>query len=95
VAKADPAEALDLMWRFMGLAGSIFARCDDSSGTVSGIFHAACADLGAIAPTANVAPETLADQAFQALIERDYGQYNSLITVLTPALGSEGLAHLK
>jgi hypothetical protein len=42
VAKVDPAEGLDLMWRFMALANSVFARCDDSSGTVSSIFHAAC-----------------------------------------------------
>jgi hypothetical protein len=95
VAKADPAEALDLMWRFLGLANSIFARCDDSSGTVSGIFHSACADLGAIAATANVTPKNLADQAFQALIENDYGQYDHLIPVLTPALGESGLEHLK
>ncbi|MGZ8409620.1 MAG: DUF6880 family protein [Hyphomicrobium sp.] len=95
VAKADPAEALDLMWRFMGLAGSIFERCDDSSGTVIGIFHDACADLGAIAAAAKIAPESLADQAFHALTENDYSQYDGLIAVLTPALGQEGLEHLK
>jgi hypothetical protein len=95
VAKADPAEALDLMWRFMGLANSIFERCDDSSGTVIGIFHDACADLGAIAAAATVAPERLADQAFQALNQNDYGQYDGLIAVLTPALGQGGLEHLK
>ena len=42
VAKADPAVALDLMWRFLALANSIFERCDDSSGTVIGLFHSAC-----------------------------------------------------
>ena len=46
---ADPDEALALMWRFMGLATPVFERCDDSSGTVIGIFHQACADLGEIA----------------------------------------------
>src|SRR5439155_12829498 len=39
VAKADSAEALELIWRFMALANSVFGRCDDSSGTVIGIFH--------------------------------------------------------
>ncbi len=38
VAAADPHEALDLMWRFMALANSVFERCDDSSGAVIGIF---------------------------------------------------------
>lgn len=53
VAVADPGEGLDLMWRFVALANSVFARCDDSSGTVSSIFDAACRDLGALAHAAN------------------------------------------
>jgi len=95
VAKADPIEGLDLMWRFLALANSIFERCDDSSGTVIGIFHAAGSDLGEIAKAAKIDPKKLADHAFQALIENDYGQYDDLISVLTPALGQEGLEHLK
>ena len=35
VATRLPAEGLDLMWRFLDLAESIFARCDDSSGAIS------------------------------------------------------------
>ena len=49
IAPADPDEALALMWRFMALATPVFERCDDSSGTVIGIFHQACADLGELA----------------------------------------------
>ncbi len=30
VGRADPAEALDLMWRFLELANRVFERCDDS-----------------------------------------------------------------
>ncbi len=95
VAKSDPAEGLDLMWRFLALANSIFARCDDSSGTVIGIFQAACTDLGEIAKAARLDPANLADQTFQALTENDCGQYDDLISVLTPALGQNGLEHLK
>ena len=95
MAKSDPAEGLDLIWRFLALANSIFARCDDSSGTVIGIFQAACTDLGEIAKAAKLDPENLADQTFQALTENDYGQYDDLISVLTPALGQKGLEHLK
>ena len=40
VAKVDAAEALDLLWRFMALANSIFNRCDDSSGSVIAVFQA-------------------------------------------------------
>ncbi len=83
------------MWRFMALASSIFERCDDSSGTVSGIFHWACEDLGEIAEAAKADPVNLADQAFQALKENDYGQFDGLVLILAPALGQEGIEHLK
>ena len=79
VAKADPPEALELIWRFMALANPVFGRCDDSSGTVIGVFHAACRDLGEIAQAAKLAPEVLAERAFGALNENDYGQYDDLI----------------
>jgi hypothetical protein len=95
ISNDDPVQALELMWRFIGLANSVFARCDDGSGTVVGIFHNACDDLGEIAVEANLEPTTLADQAFNALIENDYGQYDYLIRSLSPALGSTGLNHLK
>lgn len=95
VAKTDLAEALELLWRFTALANSVFERCDDSSGTVIGIFHTACRDLGEIAQAAQVAPEILADRAFNALNENDYGQYDGLIGMLSPALGATGLEQLK
>jgi hypothetical protein len=95
VAKTDPAEALELTWRFMALANSVLERCDDSNGTVIGIFHAACRDLGEIAQAAKVSPEGLAAPAFNALNENHYGQYDELIGVLSPALGPAGLEQLK
>ena len=95
VAKIDSAEALDLMWRFMALANSVFARCDDSSGAVIGIFRAACRDLGEIAKAAKVSRDDVVERAFNALLENDYGQCDELIAVLTPALGPTGLDQLK
>ena len=47
IEPVDPDEALVLMWRYMALATPVFERSDDSGGTVIGIFHKACADLGA------------------------------------------------
>src|SRR5215471_16740139 len=41
VAKADPTEALDLLWKFMALASAVFERSDDSSGILIGIFRKA------------------------------------------------------
>jgi hypothetical protein len=95
VAPEDPAEALDLMWRFTELAGSVFDRCDDSSGTVIGVFHDACADLAAIAAAARPDPAALADRVFAAIQDNGYGQYDDLIRQVAPALGPDGLGHLK
>ncbi len=95
VGRSDPAEALDLMWRFLALANPVFGRCDDSSGTVIGIFHGACDDLGDLAKAAGADSTRLADQVFEALLENDYGQYDELIAVLAPSLGQTGLDHLK
>ena len=79
----------------MALASSIFERCDDGTGTVIGVFHEACSDMGDVALNAKANPTTLADQAFEALIANDYGQFDELIAVLAPALGPTGLEHLK
>jgi hypothetical protein len=94
-AQAEPGEALDLLWRLMAVAPSVFARCDDSSGVVSSVFRQVCRDLGEVAPKAGADPINLADRAFEALTTNDYGQSDELIRVLAPALGPPGLEHLK
>jgi hypothetical protein len=95
VAPSEPSEGLDLLWRFLGLASSIFERCDDSSGRVADVFYFALRKLGPIAESARVSSDSLADKAYEALIANNYGQYDGLIEILTPALGAEGLSHLK
>ena len=95
VARHSPAEALDLMWRFLDLAQPVFARCDDSSGTVIQVFHSAAANLGVIAQSAKPDPQELGDRVFGALRRNGYGQYDDLIQALQPALGPIGLEHLK
>lgn len=95
VAKIDTAEALELMWRFMGLAESVHERCDDSNGVIGDIFRGACRDLGPLAELAKPDPVALADRVFEALNQNDYGQYDHLIETLSPALGGKGLDHLK
>lgn len=95
VAKLDPAQGLDLMWRFMSLADPIYGRCDDSNGVVGAVFAAACADLGALAQAAQSDAAALADHAFVALRDNGYGEYDGLIAVLAPALGRGGLERLR
>ena len=95
VAKLDPTEALDLLWRFMALAPAVFERCDDSNGTVTGVFREGCRSIGDVAVKAKADPTALADQAFAALIADDYGQFDELVRVLAPVLGQAGLEHLR
>ena len=95
IAGIDADEALEVMWRFMGVAQSVFGRCADSNGTIMAIFRLACVDLGMIAKMAGPDRRLLADRAFSALQHNDYGQYDTLIDVLAPALDLEGLDHLK
>ncbi len=96
VAEDAPAEALDLAWRFMALAGPVHARTDDSAGAVAELFAQACRDLGVIAAKAKPSPETLAEQVFDALTDANrYGEFDGLVEASSPALGPDGLAHLR
>ncbi len=95
VARADPDEALGLMWEFMDLAPNVLNRCDDSNGSVGEIFRSACEELGEIASVANPDTNALANHAFLALQGNGYGEFDGLIDYLVPALGSDGLSKLK
>jgi hypothetical protein len=95
VAKIDAGEALDLMWRFMELAGPVHDRSDDSKGEIGGVFGSACRDLGPLAERAKPDSLALADRVFAALDDNGYGQYDALIATLAPVLGGKGLDRLK
>jgi hypothetical protein len=95
VAQSRPDLALDLMWRFMDLAEPVLNRVDDSNGSVGDVFRAACEDLGAIAVKAKPDPVSLADRVFAAVVANDYGVFDGLVTIMLPALGDAGAAHLK
>merc|ERR1712034_116350 len=92
IGPADPAEALDLMWRFLSLAPGIFERTEDGSGHVSAVFDNALDDLAALAATVRPSPEALAERVFAALQENDHGQYEGVVGRLAPVLGAGGLA---
>ena len=95
LAAQDPAEAFELVWQFLALGDSIFARSDDGSGTLIESFHQACTDAGGIAKLAGVNTDVLADKIFAALQDNGYGQYDRLITAMVPALGKDGLEQLR
>ena len=87
VAGPQPEIALDLMWRFLSLAGPVLNRVDDSNGTVGDVFRSACQNLGAIARNAKPDPAVLADRVFAALAGNDWGVYDRLLEAIIPALG--------
>jgi thioesterase domain-containing protein len=95
IAPNDADEALETMWQLIHLAPSIFARTDDSNGTLMAIFRQAGQDLGAIAAKAKPHPQHLADRLFSALQADDFGQCDGMIAALAPALGATGLERLK
>jgi hypothetical protein len=95
VAQTRADLALDLMWRFMDLAEPVLNRVDDSNGSVGDVFRAACEDLGTIAARAKPDPVNLADRVLAAVQANDYGVFDGLVTVMLPALGEAGAAHLK
>jgi hypothetical protein len=93
IAQTRPDLALDLMWRFMGLAAPVLNRVDDSSGAVGGVFRVACEDLGVLAAKARLNPNALAEQVFSAVMKNDYGEFD--IPATFPAFGKAGAAALK
>ena len=95
VAEDRPDLALELLWRFMALAGPVQERVDDSRGDVGDVFRQACRDLGAVAARASPDPARLADQVLEAVTSNQYGEYDRLVEVVLPALGRAGVARLK
>ena len=95
VAPTRPIDALDLLWRLLEAAPSIYERCDDSNGTIGDIMDDALDNLGEVAPAANLAAEKLVDRVFVAVCANNYAQFDGLIEVMADALGKAGLGLLK
>ncbi|ANP87665.1 DUF6880 family protein [Rhizobium leguminosarum] len=95
VAADDPQEAFELIWQFLTLANPIFERSSDSSGSLIESFHQACEDAAAIAASAKIDSNVLAEKVFKAVQDDGYGQYDNLIAAMAPALGKDGLDCLK
>lgn len=95
VATIDAGDALELMWRFLELASSVYQRSDDSNGEIGSVFETACSDVGPLAEKAKTDPLALADRTFEALEDDSYGEYDGLLGALAPVLGRAGLDRLK
>lgn len=95
IAADAPADAFDLLWQFIELAPSVYARVDDSRGDVSEVFIAAREHFAQIGPRALQDPSRLAPRVWDAVRDSSYGEFDGIITLLAPTLGDAGLEQLK
>lgn len=95
IAPEEPSAGFDLLWQFIELAPSVYERVDDSRGDVGDVFRAAILHFEQIAPCAALDPEALADRVWTAISDNGYGEWDGIIPLLAPTLGTNGLAHLK
>jgi hypothetical protein len=95
IAEHDPARAVELLWDLLALAEGLMERCDDSDAVVRDFFHQSSASLGQVAQKAPRDPKALADQVYAAIVSNGYGQFDPVLRDLGPALGPEGLGHLR
>jgi hypothetical protein len=95
IADHDAALAVDLLWEVLELSGGLIERCDARDAELRNWFHQASAALGQVALAARGKPQNLADQVYAAVVSNSYGQFDPIVRDLAPALGPEGLAHLR
>jgi len=95
IAAHDADLAVDLLWEVLELSAELIERCDDRDAVLRDWFHGASAALGQVALAARGKPQNLADQVYAAVVSNSYGQFDPIVRDLGPALGPEGLAHLR
>ncbi|QFU08702.1 hypothetical protein PARPLA_02711 [Rhodobacteraceae bacterium THAF1] len=95
VALHDPTEAFELLWAFLQLAPSIHERTYDSNGSIGSVMDDAMDLIADISPSISIGPDTLADRILDAVAGAGYGEFDGIIPATAPALGNDGLEHLK
>lgn len=95
LVKQSPRDAIDMLWKFIDIAGPCYERYDDSRGKLGQIFREALDDMGEIAQSAKRDPKALSAQMVPAIRKNGYGEYDGLIPTLARALGSQGLIYLR
>lgn len=91
----SPGDALSCLLEFLDLQDKTFERCDDSNGSIGGVFVQACRDLGKIYEKTDVSPEDVANMIFTRFMNNGYGVYDEMIGNCKEKLGVEGLTFLQ
>lgn len=95
IAPDNPNTAFYLLWQFIELAPSIYARADDRSGDIASAFQAALQHFEDIGPRAQIDSVLLAERVWSVVSDNVYGEWDGIIGLLAVALGTEGLTALK
>lgn len=95
VASTQQTEAVDLLWRLLELAPSVYERCDDSNGLIGDVMYEALDNLGEVAAAAKLPSDRFAERVFDSVCANDYAQFDGLIEEMADALGKKGLDLLK
>jgi hypothetical protein len=95
IASADPALAMDLQVRLLGLAEGVLDRTSDATGAVIGLFQRGVHQLATLATAAATPSQALVEHAANLLQDNGYGQLDGLIPALAPLLGEAGLLQLQ
>ena len=95
IAPDAPDTAFDLLWQFIEIAPSVYARVDDSRGEIGEVFRTALGQIAPLTQRARPDPDALAGRVWGAVQDNGYGEWDGIITLTAPALGATGLARLR
>jgi len=95
IAPDDPNTAFELLWQFMELAPSIYARADDRRGDIEEVFQDALQHFENIGPRTQMDSAALAERVWSVLSDNTHGEWNDIIGLLAETLGPDGLEALK
>lgn len=94
IAPEAPDTGFDLLWALLHLAPGLHARTDDSNGTIGEVMDEAMAAIGKFSARLSAKPSSLADMVFEAVMQDDYGAFDTAVPALGDALGQDGLNRL-
>jgi len=95
LSQTSSVDAMKLMERFLDLQEVVLNRVDDSNGSISDVFIAACKNFGAICAQVPLFVEEAVDLVYARFMQDNYGIYRDIIVNFKTVLTKEGLVLLQ
>ena len=95
LAELDPALALSLLVRLVGLQGAINERANDAKGEIEAVLRTAVEDAARVAPLIKLADPRLGDQLLDLVSRSGSGLATELLDAAGPSLSAEAVASLR